>query len=128
MGLVSSATVARALGNRLVQAVAAAGMADTAKIVRPTLVSDGMGGQVESEVVVATVPCAVGPMQATPVESTWAEQVQARAVYAIAVPLGTVAEPRDRLVVNGTMVYEVVTMVHRTWRVVERVICVRMDE
>lgn len=128
MGLVSSATVARALGNRLVQAVAAAGMADAAEIVRPALVSDGMGGQVESEVVVATVPCAVGPMQATPVEQAWAEQVQTRAVYAIAVPLGTVAEPRDRLVVNGTMVYEVVTMVHRTWRVAERVICVRMEE
>jgi hypothetical protein len=128
VGLVSSATVARALGNRLVQAVVAAGMADTAEIVRPTLVSDGMGGQAESEVVVATVPCAVGPMQAAPVEQAWAEQVQARAVYAIVVPLGTVAEPRDRLVVNGTMVYEVVTMVHRTWRVAERVICVRMEE
>lgn len=128
MGVVSSATIARALGNRLVQGVAAAGMADTAEIVRPTLVSDGMGGQVESEVVVATVPCAVGPMQGTPVEQAWAEQVQARAMYAIAVPVGTVTEPRDRLVVNGTMVYEVVTMVHRTWRVAERVICVRMEE
>jgi hypothetical protein len=103
-------------------------MADTAEIVRPTLVSDGMGGQVESEVVVATVPCAVGPMQATPVEQAWAEQVQARTLYAIALPLGTVVEPRDRLVVNATMVYEVVTMVHRTWRVAERVICVRMEK
>jgi hypothetical protein len=49
-------------------------------------------------------------------------------VYAIALPLGTTVEPRDRLVVNGTTVYEVVTMVQRTWRVAERVICVRDEE
>lgn len=128
MGLVSGATIARALGNRLVRAATAAGMADTAQIVRPTLVSDEMGGQVESEATVATVACSVGLMQATPVEAVWAEQIRTRALYAITLPLGTVVEPGDRLVVNGTMRYEVVALVHRTWRVAERAMCIRIEE
>lgn len=88
--------------------VANAFLPDSAVIRRPARTTDGAGGYTTADADVATVAVRVAPWGQTPMESVIAERFQAESLFRLSLPAETDVQPGDRLLVNGTMTYEVV--------------------
>lgn len=84
-------------------------MNSTAEVMRTTTVANAEGGQTETEVLVATVPCRLAAQSSSSAigqERPEGGRVVAVTLWTCYLPIGTDVRPQDVLMVNGVR-YEV---------------------
>lgn len=93
-------------------------------VLRPTLVSDGAGGNTESLVAIADGYCRIEVITSTAdVPDTIKEKVGGRQPYRFTLPHDTLAQPGDRLLAAG-VAYDVLTTLRGTNNVGVNGLCV----